>query len=75
MVDFASDTEVTGFSLAEIDLALDHAAVSDRDRLEHPEDIVSLAIGSAVSRFGDPWHLVKTGCYVAALATRTIIYC
>jgi len=57
LVDLEFDIEVTGFSLAEIDFALDHAAESDPDGSEQPEDTIPAAIGPAVTRLGDLWQL------------------
>jgi DNA modification methylase len=57
LVDLEFDVEVTGFSLAEIDLVLDEASDADPDKIEAPEDEVELAMGRPVSRQGDLWLL------------------
>lgn len=57
LVDFAFDVEVTGFSLAEVDFALDEAADADPDAKDLADDDVTLASGPAVSRRGDVWLL------------------
>lgn len=57
LVDLEFDVELTGFSLAEIDLVLDEASEADPDRVEAPEDEVELATGIPVSRQGDLWLL------------------
>lgn len=57
LVDLQFDIEVTGFSLAEVDFALDEASDADPDGSEGPEDAVELASGPAVSRQGDIWLL------------------
>ncbi|MFM6831499.1 MAG: site-specific DNA-methyltransferase [Novosphingobium sp.] len=57
LVDLEFDTELTGFSLAEIDLVLDEASDADPDQVEGEDDQVSFAAGPAVSRQGDLWQL------------------
>ncbi|MCZ8019983.1 DNA methyltransferase [Novosphingobium sp.] len=57
LVDLEFDVELTGFSLAEIDLVLDEASEADPDKIEAPEDEVELATGTPVSRQGDLWLL------------------
>ncbi len=57
LVDLEFDVELTGFSLAEIDLVLDEASDADPDLSDEPEDQVSFANGPAVSRQGDLWQL------------------
>ncbi|MFC4293543.1 site-specific DNA-methyltransferase [Novosphingobium tardum] len=57
LVDLEFDVELTGFSLAEIDLVLDEASEADPDKIEAPEDEVELATGLPVSRQGDLWLL------------------
>jgi DNA modification methylase len=51
------DVELTGFSLAEIDLVIDEAGESDPDGVDAPEDEVVFATGLPVSRQGDLWQL------------------
>jgi DNA modification methylase len=57
LVELEFDVELTGFSLAEIDLVLDEASEADPDKIEAPEDEVVLATGLPVSRQGDLWLL------------------
>jgi len=57
LVDLEFDTELTGFSLAEIDLVLDEASDADPDQLDGEDDQVSFASGPQVSRQGDLWQL------------------
>ena len=47
------DTELTGFSLAEIDLIIDEAGEADPDGHDVADDEVTFASGPAVSRQGD----------------------
>ena len=57
LIDFDFDVELTGFSLAEIDLVLDEASDADPDGSDAAEDHVMFATGKPVSRQGDLWHL------------------
>lgn len=57
LVDLDFDIELTGFSLAEIDLVLDEANDADPDASDAPEDAVEFASGTPVSRQGDLWQL------------------
>lgn len=57
LIDLNFDVELTGFSLAEIDLTLDRAADADPDAADAPEDAVPVAAGQAVTRQGDLWLL------------------
>ena len=57
LIDFDFDVELTGFSLAEIDLVLDDASEADPEARDSGEDRVEFVTGSAVSRQGDIWHL------------------
>ena len=57
LVDLDFDVELTGFSLAEIDLVLDAAGEADPDGVDAPEDEVEFASGVPVSRQGDLWIL------------------
>ncbi|NOU03128.1 MAG: ParB N-terminal domain-containing protein [Novosphingobium sp.] len=57
LVDLDFDVELTGFSVAEIDLALDEADEAHPDRTDAPEDEVVFASGLPVSRQGDLWLL------------------
>lgn len=57
LVDLQFETELTGFSLAEIDLVLDEAGEADPDAKDAAEDVVPLVTGTPVSRTGDIWQL------------------
>jgi len=57
LVDLDFDVEVTGFSLAEIDLVLDEASEADPAAGDTLEDAVPSSSGPAVSRMGDLWLL------------------
>ena len=57
LVDLEFDVELTGFSLAEIDLVLDEAGEADPDGNDAPEDILPVVSGPAVTRGGDLWEL------------------
>lgn len=55
--DLEFDTELTGFSLAEIDLIIDEAGEADPDGHEDTDDEVTFSSGPAVSRQGELWQL------------------
>ncbi len=55
--DLNFNVELTGFSLAEIDLVIDEAGEADPDGSDAPEDAVEFATGRPVSRPGDLWML------------------
>jgi DNA modification methylase len=57
LVDLEFDVELTGFSLAEIDLVLDEAGEGDPEGSDAPEDLIPVVSGPAVSRRGDLWQL------------------
>lgn len=57
LVDLEFDVELTGFSLAEVDFAIEEAGEADPDGVDTPEDAVKLASGTPASRSGDVWHL------------------
>jgi DNA modification methylase len=57
LVDLDFEVELTGFSLAEIDLVLDEASEADPDGSDAPEDVVPIVTGAPVSRLGDLWLL------------------
>lgn len=57
LVDLDFDVELTGFSLAEIDLVLDEASEADPGGSDAAEDAVEFASGTPVSRYGDLWQL------------------
>lgn len=57
LVDLNFDVELTGFSLAEVDFALDEAGEANPDGLDAAEDAVPDVAGPAVSRMGDVWLL------------------
>ena len=57
LVDLDFDVELTGFSLAEIDFALDEAGEADPDAPDAAEDAVPDVTGPAVTSMGDVWIL------------------
>jgi DNA modification methylase len=57
LVDLDFEVELTGFSLAEIDLVLDEAGEADPEGCDAPEDAVPVVTGSPVTRLGDLWQL------------------
>ena len=57
LVDLELDTELTGFSLAEVDFVLDEAGEADPSGPDTPEDAVPLLTGDPVTRRGDLWIL------------------
>lgn len=57
LIDLEFDVELTGFSLAEVDLVLDEAGDSDPDGSDAPEDHVPEISGTPVSLMGDVWLL------------------
>jgi DNA modification methylase len=57
LIDLDFEVELTGFSLAEIDLVLDEAREADVAGNDAPEDNVSQVAGPPVTRPGDVWHL------------------
>jgi DNA modification methylase len=57
LIDLGFDMSVTGFSLAEIDFALDEAGDSDPGGSDALEDAVPAIAAHAVSRRGDVWWL------------------
>lgn len=57
LIDLDFDVELTGFSLAEIDVVLDMASDSDPDGRTAPEDAVPAVHEAAVTQRGDVWHL------------------
>ncbi|WFL78271.1 site-specific DNA-methyltransferase [Altererythrobacter arenosus] len=57
LIDLDFDLEVTGFSLAEIDFALDSASEAKPDGTDAPEDVVPETTGLAVCALGDLWLL------------------
>lgn len=57
LVDIEFDTELTGFSLAEVDLVIDEAGEADPDGCETPEDLVPSTADEPVTRNGDLWGL------------------
>ncbi|MEO6360742.1 MAG: DNA methyltransferase [Sphingomicrobium sp.] len=57
LVDLDFDIEVTGFSLAEVDLVIDAAAESSLEGSDQPEDHVPPLGTAAVTRQGDIWEL------------------
>jgi DNA modification methylase len=57
LIDLEFDVELTGFSLAEIDLTLDQAAEADPKGADASEDVVPRTVGPALTRPGDVWQL------------------
>lgn len=57
LVDLEFDVEVTGFSLAEVDFALDEAREASPDGPRTAEDLVPEVTGEPVSRMDDIWKL------------------
>lgn len=57
LIDVNFDMEAIGFSVAEIDFALDRAFDSDPQAERGPEDKVPPATGTPVTRCDDIWHL------------------
>lgn len=57
LIDLGFDVELTGFSLAEVDFALDSAAESNPDAEVGPEDQHPEVPQSATTRRGDVWLL------------------
>ncbi|MEZ5690014.1 MAG: DNA methyltransferase [Caenibius sp.] len=57
LVDLEFDVELTGFSLAEIDLVLDEADEADPQGRDAAEDAVPQMTGDPVTRKGDLWTL------------------
>lgn len=57
LVDLDFDMDLTGFSLAEIDLTLDEAGAADPAGSDAPEDAIPVIAGGPVTRRGDVWSL------------------
>ncbi|WP_260929350.1 site-specific DNA-methyltransferase [Novosphingobium sp. 9] len=57
LLDLEFDLEYTGFSLAEIDLAIDAACEADPEARDAPEDAIPTVAEEPVSRHGDIWLL------------------
>lgn len=57
LVDLEFDVELTGFSLAEIDLVIDQASDADPATPDSSDDLVPVAAGASVTRMGDLWRL------------------
>ncbi len=55
LVDLDFDLELTGFSLAEVDLVLDAASDGDVSRKDEPADSIPSLPATAISRTGDLW--------------------
>lgn len=55
LIDLDFEVELTGFSLAEIDLVLDEAGEADPNLPDSAEDIFAVVAGPAISRRGDLW--------------------
>jgi DNA modification methylase len=57
LVDLDFDVELTGFSLAEIDFAIDELGQSDPEGSDTADDFVPEVDGPAITRRGDVWRL------------------
>jgi DNA modification methylase len=57
LIELDFDVELTGFSLAEIDLTLDEAREASTELRDAPEDEVPSSMGPAVTAPGDIWRL------------------
>jgi DNA modification methylase len=57
LIDFGFDVETTGFSLAEVDFALDHAGESNPDVEPGPENEIPDVPVIPTTRMGDVWLL------------------
>ncbi len=57
LIELDFDVEITGFSLAEIDLALDRAVDANPDGSDAPEDAIPQPAGAPVIRRGELWQL------------------
>ena len=57
LVDLEFDVELTGFSLAEVDLAIDEAQEASANGPMAPEDAVPVIGGDPVTWMGDIWEL------------------
>jgi DNA modification methylase len=57
LIDLDFDMELTGFSISEIDFAIEAAGDADADKGDEPEDRVPVLSGPIVSRMGDVWEL------------------
>ena len=57
LVDLEFETELTRFSLCEIDLVLDGAGDADPDGRDATEDVVPTPTGTPVTQRGDLWQL------------------
>jgi DNA modification methylase len=57
LIDLDFDVELTGFSLAEIDLVIDGAGEADPTRADATDDVVPVVDGVAVTQPGDIWLL------------------
>lgn len=57
LVDLEFDVELTGFSLAEVDLLIDEAGEASVDGHDTADDALPVVSGPAVTRRGDVWEL------------------
>lgn len=57
LVDLEFDVELTGFSLAEVDLLIDEAGEACVEGHDTADDVVPVISGPAVTRRGDLWEL------------------
>ena len=57
LIELDFDVELTGFSLAEVDIAIEAASEADPKAKDAPEDAIPALAGPAVTRMGDVWLL------------------
>lgn len=57
LIDLEFEVELTGFSLAEIDMVLDEANEADPDGTDAADDAIPTLASEPVSRIGDLWSL------------------
>ena len=55
LIELEFDVEVTGFSLAEVDFAIDELSASDPEGSDTPDDVIPQVSGPALSAQGDLW--------------------
>ena len=57
LIDVGFDVELTGFSLAEVDFALDGASESDPNAKQDDADVIPAMSRTGTSRAGDLWQI------------------
>ena len=65
LIDLGFEVELTGFSLAEVDLTIVQAEQSSADGQDKPEDDIPLLGGTAITRQGDHWRLGRHSLFCA----------